>query len=56
MGFGLLVIVKQKSAFEHVQNARIHIILVHVYSHPGICPGLKLSIVSNDSVCGQRRP
>ena len=25
-------------------------------SHPGICSPLKHSIVSNDSICGQRRP
>ena len=46
----------RKTAFEHLQNVRVHIILyVFAQSHPDICFSLKHSIVSYDSVCGQQR-
>ena len=45
--------VKRKSAFERVHNNGTHILLhmCKVSSGP-----LKYSMLSNDSVCGQRRP
>ena len=47
---------KRKRAFEHAQNVQILTILQCAKSRTGICSLLKHSVVSNDSVCGQRRP
>ena len=47
--------VKRKSSFEHAQNGRFQIILRIKYN-PGICSLFIYSVVSNDSVTGQRRP
>ena len=47
---------KQNCIFVHAQNAQIQIHPTHPPSHPVICYPLIHSVVSNDSVSGQRRP
>ena len=49
--------VKLKSAVAHAHNVPIQITLhMRRKSHTGTCSPLKYSIVSNDSVSGQRMP
>ena len=50
-------LVKRKGVIQHAQNVQIKIYTAHAQkSHPGSCSPFIQSTVSNDSICGQRRP
>ena len=48
--------VRQKSTFEHAQNAQIQIICARAKFRPGLCAPVTHFVISNDSVADSEGP